>query len=361
MSPARPNHHMPLHRRHGLVAVNELLIVVAILGVMFWLVSQFIETTTDGPHAPGVRPDASSDRCVYRISLDDDQERLWIYRPREGLVQINLETKEIERSVLLTNGVSTIAHSLDGQSTLVCGVDKTIVWSRHGETPLVTHLEEGIDMVIEAAVSKHGETAACVSVSGKVSAWVKKGSETLELRLAINSKSNVAKIGLNPSGTRMFVGLFDGSVKFFDIDSEFTLVKEMRIDPKPGVECSMFVWSDDEQSLVSFDSDGTIRVHNVPTGELVMKSRLPQSGGYCRPMALVFSRDGRYVAMSTNVSPDIHVWDVETGRMTGELKGHLGIVRTLQFPTPDRLYSGSYDGSVREWNLKTFSQAQVID
>ena len=44
--------------------------------------------------------------------------------------------------------------------------------------------------------------------------------------------------------------------------------------------------------------------------------------------------------------------DVQSGLLLKTLQGHTEVVRTLQFDS-EKVVSGSYDGTVRIWNIKT--------
>jgi WD40 repeat protein len=66
------------------------------------------------------------------------------------------------------------------------------------------------------------------------------------------------------------------------------------------------------------------------------------------------SPDGRYVAAGADDAGSIRIWDVATGAVVAELTGHRGAVNSVEF-TPDGLglVSGSDDGTVRLWQLRT--------
>ena len=78
------------------------------------------------------------------------------------------------------------------------------------------------------------------------------------------------------------------------------------------------------------------------------------------PVSAVFSRDGKYV---TTWSPGnvLNVHDIATGRSVAELRGHQNTITSGEF-SPDAVYfvSGSYDGTVRLWNVRTGAVEKVI-
>ena len=69
------------------------------------------------------------------------------------------------------------------------------------------------------------------------------------------------------------------------------------------------------------------------------------------PVSAVFSQDGGYVTTwsSGNV---LNVHDIATGRSIAELRGHQNTITSGEFsPDARHFVSGSYDGTVRIWNL----------
>ncbi|MCB1096142.1 MAG: protein kinase [Verrucomicrobiae bacterium] len=74
--------------------------------------------------------------------------------------------------------------------------------------------------------------------------------------------------------------------------------------------------------------------------------------------ALAFSPDGTTLAGAFGpTSTSIHLWDVKTSKIIGELKGHTGHIIALKF-TPDgkQLVSSSADRSIRLWDRNTDKQ-----
>jgi WD40 repeat protein len=125
----------------------------------------------------------------------------------------------------------------------------------------------------------------------------------------------------------------------------------------PAVEASLLAFSPDGRRLVSaWTGEGTLSVHDVATGELVVRPpEHPNTAG-----ALAVSPDGATVATGC-ADGSIHLWEARKGRPTRVLRGHEGAVTTLAFAPDGRtLTSGGgpagqrgRNAEVRLWDLET--------
>ena len=93
--------------------------------------------------------------------------------------------------------------------------------------------------------------------------------------------------------------------------------------------------------------DGTVRVWNLATGQLISRMSGPSSSMF----AVSFSPDGRLLATGSD-DGDVRIWDVVTGTNTLALPGHGGPVGQVAFsPDGKRLASSGSDGKIRVWIL----------
>ncbi|UKZ62532.1 uncharacterized protein TrAtP1_003777 [Trichoderma atroviride] len=125
---------------------------------------------------------------------------------------------------------------------------------------------------------------------------------------------------------------------------------------------------------ISFSQDGcylalglirNIAIWDVETGKLYQTIK---TGGSDSSL-LTFSADGRYLASAADgTNPHAHesddmairIWEIETGKEQYILQGHSKSVTAIAF-SPDNRYlaSGSTDGTINVWNIRTGAVLQI--
>ncbi len=350
--------------RRGLIAISEMLVMVVALVGLFWLGSQLVASATSVP-ASAAKANSCSDRRVYRILAEKDGQRLWIYRPNDGIVRIELATKEIDLTLPLSGiEVTAVSHSSDGSTTLLCGLNGSVMLFHGNQEAKTSRIAKRDDFVLEAAVSENGSTAVAVTMAGQVIGWRQSSTGPEEFSYTLEDRSHIVRCSLNATGTKLSVARQSGEVTFYEPTTGVVIGEPLPADDewRQEAECIGFTTSDDEQFLGVVTSSGKIRVYNLASHEVVFQSARAKNTSASRVTAFAISTDIKQIAMATNTASEIQLWNLETGEQDHHLSGHTGIVRSIQFsPVMNRLYSGSYDGTVREWSLDTFSQLRVID
>lgn len=347
--------------RAGLVAVSELTVVIAVLIGLFWLGSQLVTALAETSDAATAASGCST-RGVYRMSLAESGQRMWVFRPSEGAVQIDTPTGETVRALALAGlDISAMAHARLNMTSLVCTSDGTLILFREGQEAHLVELKLDREMIVDAAVSDRGEIAACVTTGGNVFGTRTTSGSVETFEMHVGGTLPVMRIGVSHTGSQLLVAKIDGTVSFYDA-ATLELTRTLSpLEEYAGIEHVAFAWSEDEQSLAVASATGLIHLIDLGSGTCVRTIRLniPQTAS--RMTALAISSD-RHVAVSANTFFDILMLDMNTGRETGRLEGHTGIVRSIEFsPDEQRLYSGSYDGSVREWRPDRLQFVRIVD
>lgn len=348
----------PRERRSGLIAVGELLVMLTVLAGLLYLCTQLMANVTSQPVSPRDISKTSSERRVYRMSLDADGDRLWVYRPRDGIIHLNLFTNEIEESVPLPGvDLTAVAHSRDGLTTILCAIDGTIALFRQHEEVKVSQIVAKNDSIVDAAVSDDGSIAICATTRGRYRGWKREGGVFKEFGYSVREEGNVMRVGLSRTGDTVCTARSAGTISFYDTETGAPTVNPI----KTGGFCNNFAWSNDGRLIAVASPSGRVQAYEVSTGKLLGESSF-NLGQTSHPTCIAISPDGRRVAVSTNTTSSVYLWDVMTGESAGILEGHIGIIRALQFsPLSDRIYSGSYDGTIREWSLAATAQLRIVD
>lgn len=101
----------------------------------------------------------------------------------------------------------------------------------------------------------------------------------------------------------------------------------------------------DAALLISGNDAGVLEVWNTSTHSPPVEIPLNEWG-----YSVAFSPDGRRVVSGS--SKIVAIWDAVTGAQVIEIPAHTGTVHTVAFhPSGDKILSGSWDGSLRMWEV----------
>ncbi|KAI4140606.1 MAG: hypothetical protein L6R39_005726 [Caloplaca ligustica] len=153
-------------------------------------------------------------------------------------------------------------------------------------------------------------------------------------------------------GNRLVTAADDGRVKVWDIQSGFCVVTFT--EHSSGVTACEFA----QRGNVLFTAslDGSVRAWDL--------IRYRNFRTFSAPARLSFSSlavdpSGDVVCAGSLDSFNIHIWAVQTGQLLDQLAGHEGPVSSLSFTPSGALVSGSWDHTVRIWNV--FDRTQTSE
>ena len=346
---------------------------------------------------------------------------LWVLSDRVGgfisLTDLTTGESEIVQADPLW-GASSIAWNPD-ESVLVTGSFGGLlkIWQPGSLTPLFT-IEPGRS-VEEIAWSRQGSELATLTADGFVRLWqLEDDLARLRLTLPIHSVTQDARytLAFSPDGGRLLASNARGDVFMFDLtpggdaewlnlsaepvahgdvaysadgrrivasfpdytariwDSE-TGTAQVTVEGHPdpaigededfilGVAAAAF--SPDGTLLATASRDALVKLWNADTGAHIWT--FSGHGHWIEDIA--FSPDGKLLVSAAPGDPSVSVWliDVATGKGWWDLPSEMDDGSGHWAPsvafTPDgnRLVTGSFDGSLRIWDLTTRSLLRTID
>ena len=207
------------------------------------------------------------------------------------------------------------------------------------------------DWVNSVAVSPDGTWAASGGGSlpdsndNSVKIWCLK---TGECRATLVGHTNqVQSVTITANGKRILSGSFDNTVRVWDVGSGREVAK---LEGHTNRIWNVVALRDNARAL-SGGFDKTLRLWELASGKCVKTIEcgtedaddvFSSAVNPAETQALSGHRDGR-----------VQLWNLETGECLATLKGHSGIVKSVQITQDGRFaVSGSADRTVKVWNLE---------
>jgi WD40 repeat protein len=159
----------------------------------------------------------------------------------------------------------------------------------------------------------------------------------------------VSSLAFAPGGALLACAVADGKVWLWDP------VSSKEVGALPGHTRSVFAlsFSPNGRLLASGDHSSMVKIWDIASMRSQATLKVSDEIYGDEAAALVFSPDGGTLAVA--VGRTVQLWDVATGKRLARLEGHQGKVKCLAFsPDGTRLASGSYDQTVRLWDVGQF-------
>lgn len=254
------------------------------------------------------------------------------------------ETGE-EIRVLTEHGsiVNYVAFSHDGTRLVSASDDNTLKIWRAETGDLMLTLYGHADGVLSANFSPDGKQIASASYDQTVRIW---DINPMAENKSIDGQDKIT----NPAsfltdGKHIFFASKDNTLDIWNI----SLTQKLFSLEGPSIFTSA-AFSPDEKRIITVCNDNTIRIWDATTRAELRVIKKQHSG----INSAVFSHDGKYLAVATDLDESIIILDTEHYEDKLLLKGHTFWVTHASFsPDGARIVSSSHDDSIIIWDAKT--------
>lgn len=250
--------------------------------------------------------------------------------------------------------IISLAFLPDGNTLAFSLQDGTVTLYDVSSGREVRTLSEDIGEVVLVTFSPDSKTLAG-GTAGAIKLWdADSGNELLTINV-----SNLESLTFSPDGKTLVTAssMGDDSVKIWDTATG-DLLNTLKGDDVAGNA----IWSADSGTLAYAASDNTVRLRDVPSGEVRILGGHP--GGI---WSLAFSPDGKTLASASYENlmfPQgnlLKLWDVASGTQLHTLNGHTDTVSVVAFsPDGTMLASGSFDNTVKLWDVASGSEVRTL-
>ncbi|KAL4259014.1 hypothetical protein AB1N83_010713 [Pleurotus pulmonarius] len=256
--------------------------------------------------------------------------------------------------------VTSVAFSPDDSKIVIAYMDKSMYLR---EAPRGKLLRVFSSTMVQDSVSFSPNGHQIFSASkDRVCVWDVQTGAKLRQRKCIPAR--VGNLKFSPDGTRLVTVVDTGRILVFDTSSgactfEGSFGRQQDREWSATIQSTAF--SADGTRVFSGLSDGTIRIWDLSVD--YSKPDTPEPEYYGTIEGVAFSpADGTRICTWAWSKHHIRVWDLSTGRLLLELKGHTLRVTSVAFsPDGTQIASASNDKTIRIWDSVNGHQVKKLD
>ncbi len=275
-------------------------------------------------------------------SLGDDRVRVVSTSDPIRITDVDLRnrTRLVRLETPSTRGKAELSE--DGSTVIIPTLPhQAVVW-RDGESQTLA----GPRTTIYAEMSGDGKRALALEPGGAVRIYDDRG-ETL-----LRAKGSTSSVTMRRDGMQV-AAIGDEAIELIDTISGQTVGQLPRTKSTLSTQKQHAKFTTDGHHLAVSDLDG-VQLWNVDDGTVVSlgRSRYAHDVGPTSP-------DGNQIAVAVE-DRSVRVWDVRTGKEGITLRGHRDLITGMAWsPNGRHLATASYDRTVRVWNLAS-GESQVL-
>lgn len=246
--------------------------------------------------------------------------------------------------------IVAISFSRDGTMLATGSYDRSVRLWRPTSAPTISLSGGHSASVIGASFSPDGRLLATGSLDKEIRLWHTSTGDTV--RILRGHDSGVYALGFSPNGELLASGSTDGTVRLWEVDTG----QAAAVLPGHGAPVTDVQFRPDGKLLASAAANGTIRIWDVASRRTLMVLTDREASPI---RSVAFHPRERTLATGCNDGV-IRLWPLTPGAQPKLLRGHTNRVTGVAFSQDGSLLvSGSWDQTVRVWNLATLSH-QVL-
>ncbi len=241
--------------------------------------------------------------------------------------------------------VNSIKFTSDGNRLVTASVDGTCrVWETlSGKQLQVLHGHVGSVTAID--LTNNDQRLFSIGRDQQLRAWNLSASYGSRLAFRIRPDGTYTTT-FSPNGKRLYIACYDGHVRVIDTGSGEITSDWIAHDES----CNTLSLSRDGSKLLTCSWDKTAKVWNTADNSL-LKTLDGQDGIY----DCAISPDG--TAAGLCVGNKLQIWNVETGKKTGECEGHQQNLNEVAFAPNGKTIATTASGEpARIWNAETLER-----